>query len=111
MNNLVLLNDKFSKLEEMELTHDFVKKLDIKVSLGDYVRDEMKKFECLNDILGLYFIDLKDFFDKFFDIATELKDLTEMLPVSFRILYILFLKNSRECKIYKSYLIYLNDHK
>lgn len=111
MKNLILFDNKFSKLENMELTSDFIQNLDIKVSLGDYVRDKMKKFECFNDILGLYFIDLKDFFDRYFDIEKELKNLTEILPISFKILFILFLKNLKEQRIHKNYLIYLNENK
>lgn len=66
-------------------------------SLGDYVKEKMRDYEMISDLLRLDFVDLNMVENEYEEIRGDLENLKNDIPIDLKLLYSLFLnKLNRE---------------
>lgn len=105
MTSKILYDNKIIDLNSLKLDEEYKEILQVKISLGDYVEQELPKFKIFIDLLGFHYIDLKYFNDKFYYIQDDMKNLAKTLPINLRLLYICFLKEIDEHQSYRNKFI------
>lgn len=97
MSEKILYENKILNLDNLKLDDKCEKMMKAKVSLGDFIEQEISRFNIFIDLLGLHYIDLAYFRNNFYGIKDDMKILYKVLPINLRLLYLLLIKEIENC--------------